>query len=641
MAERVSFPTVLHAQLVLGAPYSGKTQKLLTEIEGLLRGGIDASEIRVFCATPDAAQSLATRLRAQTPHPGAQEVEITTPRAFFLELLGTQEARTVTGRKARLLLPFEYDFFLEDLKTSGVRPRRLREILKFFYKGLSELADEDEGWLITNEERGLFGLVRSCLGFTGALLEPELANLAVKYLRSGGQAGQSARRSYVFVDDFHLLSRASQVASCLLAKEGLYLSSDQDVAIEVYESYPYPDGADEFAQANPQAVFTRLATSYSCYPAARASRALRWENGTEIGEAELPESEGTTFLQCIEGETPHDEMAGVAEAVGRALEDGLSAEDITVAAPHPAWMWALAQQLEARGICAEVLLTVRFLKGDIRDNGKSLNARFLTILNLIADPTDAVAWRCWCGFGDYLVNSNGMRSLRNLGQAQGKTLELVLETSDLAPGASDGLDAIAGVRRIMKARDEAHALIARLSGLGGQALLEAIARELIGPDAQVPGELETLVAGGADEAGDNSAASMVRRLRARVEFPVYHRKDAVKVVAYQNMVGVNPRYLILAGFMNGFFPKRDYFEGTVLTVEQRERRYAKDLARIASVVAKASDTLAVSYCEKLDLEDAERLKLVVSRVLFENGRRVAKTEPSIFLEFMCVEGLLE
>jgi hypothetical protein len=97
---------------------------------------------------------------------------------------------------------------------------------------------------------------------------------------------------------------------------------------------------------------------------------------------------------------------------------------------------------------------------------------------------------------------------------------------------------------------------------------------------------------------------------------------------------MSPRYLFLAGFMNGFFPKHDYFEGTVLTLEQREKRYAEDLSALASVVAKANDALVVSYCKKLGLEDAERLKLVINRIFFEDGKRVAKTEPSIFLELI-------
>ena len=650
VAEEIHFPSVPKAELFLGAAYTGKTQNLLLGIQSLLSEKADASEILVFCATPDAAQNFSTRLQGVCP--GAKKIEVTTPRAFFLDLLATAEAFAATGRKARLLLPFEYDFFLEDLKTSGTKPGRLREMLKFLYRGFSELADDDEEWLLTNEERELVALIKNSLSFTGAVLEPELANLAVNYLRNNKKALGKAGKSYVFVDDFQLLSRASQFASCLLAKECLYLAADQDVALEAYESYPYLDGVDEFMQANPRAAVTYLTTSYSCYTAAKASCALRKENGIDVSKIKYSKVGKKTSFRLIEGDTPQDEMTQVVDAVEQALHSGLSANDIVIAAPHSVWTRNLMHQLKARGIPAEILPDAHFLKGDIRSNEKCFNARFLTMLSLIADPTDAVAWRCWCGFGDTLANSNGMLSLRNQGQPQGKTLDLVLGTSDMQQDTPpdtqpstqqdvlggfdmlEGLGTIIGVQRIAKAYKEARALIKRLSGLSGQALLEAIAKELAGSGVRVPEKIESLAMGCEGSLEADSAATMVSRMRTCLEFPVYSCDDVVRLVSYENVVGMNPRNLFLAGFMNGFFPKDDYFDATVLTIEQMEKRYISDLSCIAGVVAKASDTLAVSYCKKLDLEDAERLKLCINRIFVENNKRLARTEASIFLKFI-------
>jgi hypothetical protein len=600
-------------------------------MDAVVCGGAEPSEILVFCATPAAAQNLKVRLQALGPQ--TKGIEVTTPRAFFLELLSTEEAFAATGRKARLFLPFEYDFFLEDLKTSGISPKRLRKILPFFYKGLSELAD-DGAWLATNEERELFSLIKDCLSFTGAILEPELANLAVNYLRSNERARESAQRTFVFVDDFELLSRASQYASCLVAKECLFLSANPDAALEVYESYPSGDGIDEFIEANPDALQTRLSQSYSCSSAGRASCALRQENGVDVSGTNYPKSEEESGFQLIEGANPKDEVAGIVEVVSRLLRDGLPAHDILIAAPHPAWMQYLVRQLTARDIPAEVLPDARILKADIHSTDKSFNARFLTLLSLIADPTDAVAWRSWCGFGDHLTHSNGMRALRRIGQIQGKTLDVVLETSDLQLDNSEGLDAIATTQRIMKARDEARVLIEQLKSLQGQDLLEALAHEFAGPGAQVPEIIRSLASDCENDGENKSAQSMMSCIRARLELPVYCDTNVVRVVSFKNVAGMSPRSLFLAGFMNGFFPQHDYFDGTALTVDQREKRRTQDLSRIASLVAKASDTLVVSYSKELDVTDAQRLGLVINRIAFESNKRVAKTEPSIFLKFI-------
>lgn len=635
MIELSKFPTVKQANLYLGASYTGKTESLLSAIASLLHNSVDASKMLVFCATPVAAQRFKVRLLDLCADAG--EATVTTPRAFFLDLLDSEEACLATGRKARLLLPFEYDFFLEDMKTSNIRPHRLREILKFLCRGLTELADDEEGWLITSEEDDLLSHMRDCLSFTGAVLEPELANLAVKYLRGNDAIRGTAGKAHVFVDDFQLLSRASQVAACLLAKESLCLSADREVTTEVYESYPHLGGVDEFIEAHPHAGIAHLIASHSCCAAARASLALREENGIGVLGAGHPSARGRGRVRIIEGEYPRDEIAEVCDAIKQLLQNGLAVSDIAVAAPHHAWRKSIARQLEARGVPAETLPDARCFREDARRREKCPAARFLTALSLVADPDDAVAWRSWCGFGDYLTNSSGIHSLRKRRQPRAKTLGEALLRDGLQENRSSGAGVNLSTKRIMKAREEAHALIDRLEGLSGRGLLEAIAEELSVPNARVPEEVRGLLAG---REGDleglegMSAASMISQIRSLLEFPVYRRHDAVRVASYDNLVGMDPKCLVLAGFLNGFFPKSDYFDGTELTVEKRGRRYAQDLGRISSVVAKASDALLVSYCRKLDLEDAELLHLVIERVVFENRRRVARTQPSIFLGFI-------
>ena len=633
MVEEFCFPTISQARVFIGAAYTGKTQSLLREMDNLLRENVGSSEILAFCATPVAAQNFRIRLEALGSH--AKAIEVTTPRAFFLDLLETKEAYEATGRKSRLLLPFEYDFLLEDLKTSGMRPKRLREMLKFFNRNIAELTDDDKEWLITFEEREQFGILKDCLRFTGAILEPELANLTGKYLIGSKDALDKARKTYVFVDDFQLLSRASQFAVCMLAKEHIYLSADQDVTTEVYESYPYLDGLGEFIKANPHSALTHLTTSYSCYSAAKANCALRKEIGIDSSDLEFSQAEEKTLIQIIEGNNPHDEMTRVANAVEQVLNSGISAQDVVIAVPHPVWMRNILHQLSARDIPVEILPDTNFLKSDIRSNEKCFNARFLTMLSLIADPTDAVAWRCWCGFDNYLGNSNSICSLRSFGLAQGKTLDSILETEDLRQEAFSGLDGVADAQRILKALEEAHSLFDRLSGMRGQDLLKAIAFELAGPDALVPEEIKALL--DCQDSWENMGAiSMVNRIRTQLEFPTYNNDDAVRIVFYKDVAGLTPRYMFLPGLMNGFIPKNDYFDGTVLTIEQREKRYSKDLSSLATVIAKTSDTLVLSYCKKLDLEDAKRLDLVVGRIVFENSKRVARTEPSIFFKFIDV-----
>lgn len=103
---------------VLGGARTGKTDFLARRAEELAeRDG--AASVLVLAASPDAARSLARRIENA-------DVRVTTPRELELELLADPRAQAATGRRPRLLLPFEENILLEDVKTSGVRPKRLR-----------------------------------------------------------------------------------------------------------------------------------------------------------------------------------------------------------------------------------------------------------------------------------------------------------------------------------------------------------------------------------------------------------------------------------------------------------------------------------------------------------------------------------
>lgn len=100
---------------------------------------------------------------------------------------------------------------MEDMKTCGLKNRRLKEMLKFFYRSWTELVEDADGnadWLLAGEEADVHGLLKGILDFTGGILEPELSALAVRYLLADGEALAGAQRAHVLVDDYQMLSRA-------------------------------------------------------------------------------------------------------------------------------------------------------------------------------------------------------------------------------------------------------------------------------------------------------------------------------------------------------------------------------------------------------------------------------------------------
>ena len=90
--------------------------------------------------------------------------------------------------------------------------------------------------------------------------------------------------------------------------------------------------------------------------------------------------------------------------------------------------------------------------------------------------------------------------------------------------------------------------------------------------------------------------------------------------------------LVLAGFVNGFFPVRDYFDASAMPPDKQQLTRATDVRRLYATVGKAGRRLTASWFTSIDLVGAEQLKLEIGRVRLRRGERIATTSPSIYLK---------
>ena len=114
------------ALLVTGGVGTGKTQRLVERAAALLAENAAAGNVLVLCATPQAARLFSERLTARVGAKRAAGATVATARALALDVLADDGARRWSGREPRLLTAFEETFLMEDMKVSGLRPKRLR-----------------------------------------------------------------------------------------------------------------------------------------------------------------------------------------------------------------------------------------------------------------------------------------------------------------------------------------------------------------------------------------------------------------------------------------------------------------------------------------------------------------------------------
>lgn len=621
------------AVLIEGGVGCGKTAALIARAAALLEDGVAPEDMLVLTATPDAARALSARLTEAAGERG-NAIEVTCARDVALGLLASKEGRAFSGRAGRLVTPLELGFIMEDMKTSGLKQRRLREMLKFFYRNWTELtggADDDDGWLIPGEEADVHALLKDVLRFTGGILEPEASAMAARFLLARPDALADVQRSCVLVDDYQMHSRASQHLANLLARDSITVAADPTAVVEVFDSYPYGEGIGEFTQANEGCERIVLAASHTCPAAARAASRLRASLDAGAAPSDT-ETEDASFT-ALEAADPVAEMAAVADAVQAALEAGTNPSSIYILAFHPAWERCIARALEARGIAAALPIRGRVAAGDYRDLDRCAPARLLTALALVADPTDALAWRAWCGFGDYLANSAAFADMRAEGETQGKGLVAMLEKVAVA-APEEGFPGT-GIGRILDAYRAGRALVERLQGLEGNELIGALADalDLSAEERERTAQLASALT--APEPGVNApsdARAMIARARQRMNAPVFETtEDHVLIGDSAHLTGLTPATLVLCGFVNGFFPTRDYFDATVTTPDKQKLVLATDTRRLYTAAGKATQRLAASWFTSIGLVEAETLKLEVGRVKLRRGERIAVTAPSIYL----------
>ena len=333
----------------------------------------------------------------------------------------------------------------------------------------------------------------------------------------------------------------------------------------------------------------------------------------------------------LESPLPEDEFGAVARFAAEAVSAGTNPAGIVVATPNGVWSRNMVKALLAAKVPAQALTDRQPVRGDIRDNERCVPAHVLTALDLVADPENALAWRCWCGYGDWLANSSAMANLRAYADEHDKGLvEALRDVQDSAPAANEGdADRVVGAKRVTDAREAGLALIESAAGLEGTALLDKLAELVTGQEgATAPGIVSTLCLG----EQDNSAAAMAKRFRNRLLAPRIDAASAVQVVPYDQVAGLSPKVLIISGFVNGFIPCREYFDSAEMPLDKQEKEHAKDARRVYAMAGKASEQLVISHFTTTSLETAGVMKLHIGRIRLQDGKRMCAIEPSDFTE---------
>ena len=621
--------------LVRGVANSGKTSLVCAHARDLLEAGVPAGEILVVAPTSTAARDMAGELGES-----AQDVRVCTARDFELAFLGMPEARAVIGRRPHVLCDFEESFLLEDMRATGVPARRLKGMLGFFRKSLTELADDDmASFIIDPREQAVLDALYRHLGAYDAILDCEVSNLAVHCLRTHPEMAGACGVRHIVIDDYHCLNRASQILFDLLKPATLWAFADETLERQGADPFPYPAGMAEFCQRNAEVVAVELAAPAAGAAAAASQLASSGYLGAlSLG---LAESRGkvetaraydvAAAAHPVEGVSrrvyagPDEEVAGVAAWVAGLVEEGTDPVDICVLAPNRAWFGRVCRALREKGIALEEHDGRRVAGGSFRDLDACRTGRMYTALALLANPDDSLAWRCWCGCGDYLARSNIFTGIEELARQRGIGLGEALGLLDAGEAPE-----VPGQESTLVAYRQGRAMIDELGALHGSELLARLA-EGLGMGA-VPSVYAGLVADAA--MGEDAGAAELLACAQTLAQGGVSKPGAVRVAMYDQASALKAAHVVVCGLMNGWMPDHAYFDLAEADFDARaalDARARADMYRLASC---ATGDLVFTGFARCDLELAERTHLKGYKVAMgADGKRTTTVRPSDLLTY--------
>lgn len=600
--------------IISGPPASGKTETLVAHVDALLKSGIPASSIAVFAANPRAAAQLDERIFARTKNEEMRG-QTRVPWQICLEII--EHANSGGGQRPHVLAKDEFDLLMEDMEEVEGDFKRNREIVKFLLRELTELGDDKEGMVFSEEERKLRKALEERCADRNAILRHQIAPKAVRCLKDDPSLAKRFSFPYVIVDDYPNLSRASQILLDNVHSEQITVTGCPALLLETYEPYPYERGMEELASRHADSEVIRISLE-GCHLSKGINKiASSFAGDSESLAEDFPRKKADTarsgkgsikqFLSI------QDEIDDVVESVLDAPADERKKTAIIV--PNDKWGARALAGFAARGVPAHLWRN----DAPLASKADRIDARpAVDLLGLAADKENPCAWR------SYLSHSKGFLSLglwkeilefaRNGNVGPGHAIVLIAgsENGHRLPHGAE----IASLAR--KALDAA----ASISEEKGEGIAKAAAK--------ASGCDETFLSAAWQASQNDTCESLYGRIRREILFPTASSKDAVSIGTANALSGTSWKNAFVLGALEKMYPSAQAVKADE-TIDHKRLYMARDEKTFYAALTRATDNLRISFPTREPLEDAEKMSLGIRRIYSTENGRVALLAPSRFL----------
>lgn len=620
---------------VVAGPGTGKTFSQMRRVTRFLQEGIEPGRIFVCTFTRTAARDLQKSLK-ELGVDGATDVQAGTLHSYCFSLLAREEVFEATARVPRPLLKQEERFLVQDLKTQFGGVHKCNKRLKAFNAAWARLQSEEPGWPADPVDRQFEVALGNWLRFHRAMLIGELVPVALQFLRDNPANAALTSFDESVVDEFQDLNRAEQTLLDLLASKGhLTIVGDEDQSIYSFK-HAHPEGIREFADRHPGThdesldecrrcpqLIVDMANDLIGQNACRQPRTLAARKENPTGE-----------VHVIQWANLEAEAGGIARFVQDRIATGrVEPGKVLILAPRRQFAYAIRDALLSLEVPAHSFFQEEALDGNPQKVEGCQAQKSYSLLNLVADPNDRVALRCWCGFGSPSLRSGAWHRLRahceDSGQSPREALEAIVE----------GVLSIAHCQGLVNRYHELQQRLAVLVNLKGQELVDALFPEAEDWAEQLRTAAETVQQ---DDVGPVKLREAVRTAISQPELPV--DVDYVRLMSLHKSKGLTADLVVVAGCIEGLIPAQ---EDSDLSLAEQRAALEEQRRLFYVAITRARETLVLSSVTSLPRKLAHKMrarvgggkqaKTISSRFLRELG--LSKPAPVTGTQFLVNQGL--
>jgi len=581
----------------LAGPGTGKTFALVRRLARLLEDGATPRRILVVTFARTAARDLVAAV-ARLGEAAAEELIPRTLHSYCFGILGRQRVLQATGRVPRIALDFERSLLLADLEGAFGTLSDRRKLVLAFEAAWARRQSEDPGQPVEGLDQAFQDALLRSLRWHRAMLVGEVVPVALSYLRNNPQADERSSFDHVLVDEYQDLNRAEQEVLDLLSESGnLAVIGDDDQSIYSFK-WANPEGIREFADDHPGTRDVEFLICRRCphRVVAMAQTLIQRNPGRVRGPLSARRVNPQGEVHNVQWTSTSDEADGIARFVISNIAEGIDAGKCLILANSRRIGYGIRDAIRIGGVECNSFFREEAVSADSAQEA-------VTLLTLLARPTDRLALRAWLAIGSSTERRPTYRRLWAAARDEGVDVWEVIRRLDRGeiriPYTSDALDRW---RELVDRLNALESLKEDLQTVVDEILPEGDAELAILRD----NALSTI-----DEVDDlTQLADALRYGVSQREVPL--EAAEVRVMSMHASKGLTADLVVLAGLVDGIVPRVD----RRLSEEGQEAQLQEQRRLFFVAMTRTTNILVFSSYSQLDAATAHRLQVA-------RGRRIA------------------